>query len=85
MGRSRRSYSGVAEIAISKLRKAIWANWISFPAQAPTFRSERMREAYVRAGLKAELVKVGNASHDFEPISNKLLSISVEHIHKSDR
>jgi hypothetical protein len=40
-----------------------------------------MREAYVRAGLKAELVKVGNASHDFEPISNKPLSISVGHIH----
>jgi hypothetical protein len=40
-----------------------------------------MREAYVRAGLKAELVKVGNANHDFEPVSNKPLSISVEHIH----
>ena len=47
----------------------------------PFSQSERMREAYVRAGLKAELVKVGNASHDFEPISNKPLSISVGHIH----
>jgi dipeptidyl aminopeptidase/acylaminoacyl peptidase len=47
----------------------------------PFSQSERMREAYVSAGLKAELVKVGNANHDFEPVSNKPLSISVEHIH----
>ena len=46
----------------------------------PLSQSERMREAYVRAGLKAELVKVGNANHDFEPVSNKPLSISVQHI-----
>jgi acetyl esterase/lipase len=47
----------------------------------PFSQSERMRDAYVRAGLKAELVRVGNANHDFEPVSNKPLSISVEHIH----
>ena len=49
----------------------------------PFSQSERMREAYVRAGLKAELVKAGNANHDFEPVSNKPLSISIEQIHRT--
>jgi acetyl esterase/lipase len=48
----------------------------------PFSQSERMRDAYLKAGLKAELLKVGNADHDFEPASNKPLSISVEQIHR---
>lgn len=48
----------------------------------PFSQSERMRDAYLKAGLEAELVKVGNANHDFEPVSNKPLSISVEEIHR---
>jgi acetyl esterase/lipase len=48
----------------------------------PFSQSERMRDAYLTAGLKVELVKVGNANHDFEPVSNKPLSISVEQIHR---
>jgi acetyl esterase/lipase len=47
----------------------------------PFSQSERMREAYLRAGLKADLVKVGNANHDFEPVSSRPLSISIEQIH----
>ena len=47
----------------------------------PLSQSERMRDAYLRAGLKADLVKVGNANHDFEPASSKPLSISIEQIH----
>jgi acetyl esterase/lipase len=47
----------------------------------PFTQSERMLEAYKRVGLHAELVKVGNANHDFEPASNQPLSISVERIH----
>jgi dipeptidyl aminopeptidase/acylaminoacyl peptidase len=47
----------------------------------PFCQSERMRDAYLRAGLNAKLVKVVNANHDFEPVSNKPISISVEQIH----
>jgi acetyl esterase/lipase len=47
----------------------------------PFSQSERMWEAYVRAGLKADLIKVGNANHDFEPVSDKALSISIEQVH----
>ena len=47
----------------------------------PFSQSERMRDAYIKAGLDAQLVKVGNANHDFEPVSNKPLSISIEQIH----
>jgi acetyl esterase/lipase len=47
----------------------------------PFSQSERMRDVYLRTGLKVELVKVGNADHDFEPVSDKSLSISIEQIH----
>jgi acetyl esterase/lipase len=47
----------------------------------PFTQSERMREAYLNAGLKVDLVKVGNANHDFEPVSDRPLSISFERIH----
>jgi acetyl esterase/lipase len=47
----------------------------------PFSQSERMRDAYIKAGLDARLVMVGNANHDFEPVSDKPLSISVERIH----
>ena len=49
----------------------------------PFTQSDRMRKAYTRAGLRARLVKVKNANHDFEPvIANKPLSISIEAIHR---
>jgi len=48
----------------------------------PFSQSERMRDAYRQAGLPVELVKVENANHDFEPVSNGPLSISVERIHQ---
>lgn len=47
----------------------------------PFSQSERMRDAYIKAGLDARLVKVGNAKNDFEPVSNQPLSISIEQIH----
>ena len=47
----------------------------------PFSQSERMLEAYLKAGLKLDLVKVENANHDFEPASDKPISISVEQIH----
>jgi acetyl esterase/lipase len=49
----------------------------------PFSQSERMLQAYVRAGLRADLVKVENANHDFEQVSrSRPLSISVERIHE---
>jgi acetyl esterase/lipase len=47
----------------------------------PFVQSERMRDAYLKAGLKVELVKVGNANHDFEPVSDRPISIGIEQIH----
>ena len=35
----------------------------------PFTQSDRMRKAYTRAGLRARLVKVKNANHDFEPVT----------------
>lgn len=48
----------------------------------PFSQSERMRDAYLKAGLHVKLVKVGNANHDFEPVLDTPLSISIEQIHK---
>lgn len=47
----------------------------------PFSQSQRMRDAYIKAGLDAQLVKVGNANHDFELVSNQPLPISIEQIH----
>ena len=45
-------------------------------------KSPRMLDAYNPNGLRATLVKVENADHDFEPCDGKKpLSISVERIH----
>jgi acetyl esterase/lipase len=50
----------------------------------PFSQSERMRDAYRKAGLSVEVVKVGNANHDFEPVDNKRpLSISIEQVHQT--
>ena len=49
----------------------------------PFSQSERMLQAYARIGLTANLVKVGNGNHDFEPLSpNQPLSISLDRIHE---
>jgi dipeptidyl aminopeptidase/acylaminoacyl peptidase len=47
----------------------------------PFAQSERMLQAYLHAGLDARLVKVENANHDFEPVPNRSLSVSVDEIH----
>jgi acetyl esterase/lipase len=50
----------------------------------PFHQSERMRDAYRKTGLPVELVKVGNANHDFEPVDNsRPLSVSTDQIHQS--
>jgi acetyl esterase/lipase len=48
----------------------------------PVEQSKRMLDACLRAGLPAELIKVGNANHDFELVdSREPLSITIEQIH----
>jgi hypothetical protein len=48
----------------------------------PFSQSERLVRAYQEMGLDAQLVKVEGAKHDFEPVSSKAISVSLEEIHK---